>query len=341
MTRYCCLILLVLAISMFLLAGCTSDIEETGGEHAASVEETSDLPNISASTNLEGEILFYPTFDENYKTGSNEMFAFWFDIPVEWKAVDRSEDGSEYCILPDNDKVDIRIYGQLIEGPEDEFYRQLAGKNGEIEDFVYRDNWIGRKITVSENELYFIRVDGDSYLILQVDASGDPEWMAVNGEIISYIARSARTSRESFGRRADETSLITVDDLKVGELEPGMTYEEFLNVIGQEPVEATEEAYHGMKAEMLYFSDDTQAYVVHGIVHIINVVDPRYETPRGLKPGDSEERIVELYGEPDKKDEGIWGYCINGYEYLTFVVSDGVVSQIQIEHTGLETDAFM
>ena len=58
MTRYCCLILLVLAISMFLLAGCTSDIEETGGEHAASVEETSDLPNISASTNLEGEILF-------------------------------------------------------------------------------------------------------------------------------------------------------------------------------------------------------------------------------------------------------------------------------------------
>ena len=170
MTRYCCLILLVLAISMFLLAGCTSDIEETGGEHAASVEETSDLPNISASTNLEGEILFYPTFDENYKTGSNEMFAFWFDIPVEWKAVDRSEDGSEYCILPDNDKVDIRIYGQLIEGPEDEFYRQLAGKNGEIK-FCLQNNWIGRKITISKIVIFY-PCDGTSYLILQVDASG-------------------------------------------------------------------------------------------------------------------------------------------------------------------------
>lgn len=340
MTRYRCFILSVLITSMFLLTGCWQDAVRTGGEQDGAPEEADDIPKISASTNLEGEILFYPTFDENYKTGNNEKFAFWFDIPVEWRAEDRSEDGSEYHILPDDPDVVIRIYGQLKEGPEDGFYRQLAGKSGTIDDFVYRDNWVGKMITVSENEFYFVRVDGDSYLFLHVDATGDPGWLAENEEKIYYIARSARTTRESFGKIADESSLIDVDDLKVGDLEVGITYEKLIHVMGQEPVDRTEEEYHGMKAEMLYFADDTQVYVVNDIVHIINVISPEYETPRGLRPGDGEERIVELYGEPNNRDECIYGYCIDGYELLTIVVSDGVVSQIQIEHGGWESEVF-
>lgn len=341
MFRYSYFVLSVLIISMLLLTGCLSQGGGAGEEHPGLPDETVITSNVSASTDLEGEILFYPTFDENYKTGSNEMFAFWFDIPVEWKAVNRSEDGSEYHILPGNYKIDIRIYGQLADGPEEEFYKQLAGKNGEIADFAYRDNWIGKKITVSESETYFVRVDGDSYLILHVDATEDPGWMAENEEVIIYIAKSARTARESFGRKAGEANRITPEDLKLGDIEAGMTYEKLMDIVEEEPVEKTGEEYHGMKAEMLYFPDDTQVYVVNGIVHIVNVVDPRYETPRGLKPGDSEERVIELYGEPDNKDEGIWGYCIDGYELMTIVIYDGTVSQIQIEHGVWETDVFM
>lgn len=340
MKRYCCIILSVMVMSLLLLAGCTPDGNGTGEDNIPIHEELSTASNFSASKNLDGEVMFFPTFDENYKTGSNEMFAFWFDIPVEWNAVDRSEDGSEYTILTGNDKVDIRIYGQLIDGPEDGFYRQLAGQSGEITEFVYRDNWVGRKINVSGNEMYFVRVDGDSYLILHIDASKDPGWLANNDEMILYIARSTRMARESFGRMVSESNLITPDDLKLGNLEPGMTYEKLLSVMGQEPVDKTEEEYHGMKAEMLNFSDDTQVYVVNGIVQIINVVDPSYETPRGLKPGESEERIIELYGEPDNKDEEVWGYCIDGYELLTIVLYDGVVSQIQIEHEMWESEVF-
>lgn len=340
MKRYCCIILSVMVMSLLLLAGCTPDGNGTGEDNIPIHEELSTASNFSASKNLDGEVMFFPTFDENYKTGSNEMFAFWFDIPVEWNAVDRSEDGSEYTILTGNDKVDIRIYGQLIDGPEDGFYRQLAGQSGEITEFVYRDNWVGRKINVSGNEMYFVRVDGDSYLILHIDASKDPGWLANNDEMILYIARSTRMARESFGRMVSESNLITPDDLKLGNLEPGMTYEKLLSVMGQEPVDKTEEEYHGMKAEMLNFSDDTQVYVVNGIVQIINVVDPSYETPRGLKPGESEERIIELYGEPDNKDEEVWGYCIDGYELLTIVLYDGVVSQIQIEYEMWESEVF-
>jgi hypothetical protein len=340
MKRYCCIILSVMVMSLLLLAGCTPDGNGTGEDNIPIHEELSTASNFSASKNLDGEVMFFPTFDENYKTGSNEMFAFWFDIPVEWNAVDRSEDGSEYTILTGNDKVDIRIYGQLIDGPEDGFYRQLAGQSGEITEFVYRDDWVGRKINVSGNEMYFVRVDGDSYLILHIDASKDPGWLANNDEMILYIARSTRMARESFGRMVSESNLITPDDLKLGNLEPGMTYEKLLSVMGQEPVDKTEEEYHGMKAEMLNFSDDTQVYVVNGIVQIINVVDPSYETPRGLKPGESEERIIELYGEPDNKDEEVWGYCIDGYELLTIVLYDGVVSQIQIEYEMWESEVF-
>ncbi|HOJ81352.1 MAG TPA: hypothetical protein PLG72_10945, partial [Clostridiales bacterium] len=60
MKRYCCFILSALITSLFLLTGCNSDAGgRTGDEHTADAEEAANAPNISASTNLEGDILFY------------------------------------------------------------------------------------------------------------------------------------------------------------------------------------------------------------------------------------------------------------------------------------------
>ena len=75
-------------------------------------------------------------------------------------------------------------------------------------------------------------------------------------------------------------------------------------------MEATEEAYHGMKAEMLYFPM-TPRHVFTGcyISSMLSILVMKL--PGGLKPGTAKGKDRKVYREPDK-DEGIWGYCING-----------------------------
>ncbi|GEM_PF-733819 len=342
MRRIISFMLAVLILSVAVLTGCASENEAEDTEGAAFTEELSSPTNASASKDIKGDIIFYPAFEDGYKTCNNEKFDFWFDVPVEWSVTDRSEDGSEYYILPKDSKIDMRIYGEMIDEnvPADEYYKTLAGKDGIISDYVYRDSWMGKKIEVSANETYYVRIDGDSYLILHVNAANDPEWKRQNGDIIDYVAMSARTTRESLGTMPDEVSSITPDDLKLGDIEAGITYEKLLEIMGQEPVDVAEEAYEGMITKMVYFPDDTQVYVVNDIVFTVNVTDPGYTTPRGLKTGDSEERILELYGEPNTKSDGIWGYNIDGYELLTLVVTDGIVTQIQIEHGVWDIEVF-
>ncbi len=333
-------IIILLIASAILLTGCSQGNLTEDVEGEAFAEQLSAPSNDSAAKNFEGEIIFYPAYDENYKTANNEMFDFWFDIPVDWKAVDKSADGSEYNIISNNDKVQIRIFGILADEAGEDYYNRLAGKSGVVSDFIYRDAWIGKKIEVSSNETYYVRVDGDSYMVFHVDSSEDPAWLTDNMEIINNIAMSARTARESHGKENNEGSSINPDDLKLGDIDIDMPYKELIAAIGQEPLEVIEENYEGMSTRTLFFPDDTQVYVVNDVVFTINVTSPNYITPRGLKPGDSEEKILELYGEPNKKEDGVWGYNINGYELFTVVAEEGVVTQIQMEQGAWAAEVF-
>ena len=331
--KKCWILILVLAV---LTAGCGADpdssVQSNHLNAASSSESTASLDKPSASKTIEGEIKFYPTYDSNYKTGSNEIFDFWFDIPNEWKAVDDSEDGFEYHILTGNDAVEITMSGRYVNEKEDEFYTSLMGSRGTISDFVYRDGWVGKQIQVSDSEIYYVRVDGDSYMILHVNSKGDSAWIGQNQDKINYVAMSARTTRESYGTSLEDESDITLDDLKLGEMTLGIHEEDLLTVMNQKPENVVEEEYEGLVAKTLFFSDNTQVYVVDHIVYSINVTSSGYETPRGLKTGDSEERLKDLYGEPSSVDEeNYWGYAYEGYELLTVRIVDGKVSEIQID----------
>ncbi|MGE5613198.1 MAG: hypothetical protein ACM3XR_02225 [Bacillota bacterium] len=332
-------IILPVIFLCLLLAGCSikgvDGINGFNGGNEGNNGEEKDaaFPGISESVakTQEGEIKFYPTYDDGYKTGNNELYDFWFDIPVDWKAVDNSEDGSVYDILPGNDNVEIKIYGVMQDKPEEEFYAGLAGSGGSVSDFAYRDGWIGKQVNVSENESYFVRVDGDSYIVLHINAEKDPEWKKINEEKLNYMAESIRITRESYGKGLDSNNAITLDDLQLGNIRIDMSYEELLAVMGQEPEHEIVDEYEGLQAKTLFFPDNTQVYIVDNVVYTINVTSPEYATPRGLKTGDGEERILELYGEPSIKEDGIWGYCYDGYELLTIVVSEGKVAEIQVD----------
>lgn len=327
------LLLLVLLFAI-LMAGCASNHEPVDGNSTAAISAESEASNnkTTASKTLEGEIKFYPTYDANFKTGSNEIFAFWFDIPNDWKAVDQSKDGSEYTILSGNDNIEIKMYGVLINEPENDFYTSLSGSSGTVSDFTYRDGWVGKKINVTGSETYYVRVDGDSYIILYVNDKDNSEWKAQNTEKLNYVAMSARTTRESYGSGMEDKNIISFDDLQLGKIKLDMSYEELLKVIQTKPEKEVQDEFEGLVGKTLFFADNTQIYVVDNSVYSINVTSPEYPTPRGLKTGDSVDRLKELYGEPaNKEDENHWGYTYDGYELFTVVIEDGKVVEIQID----------
>lgn len=337
------MLFLILFIIVLLLPGCSSDTVKDNGSEASTVEGAELQANANASETLDRAVKFYPTYDENYKTGHNEVFEFWFDIPVDWNAVDQSEDGSAFNIICENDKPVIKIYGELISEEnvdEDRFYAMLAGDSGSVSEFIFRDGWVGKQIKVSDMEEYYLRIDGDSYLIVYIDASKDPQWKAQNEETLLNIALSARTTQESFGKHDAEENTITPEELQLGSITVGMTYDDLIDTLGKKPEDETLEDYEGLVIKTLFFTDGTQVYVVDDMVYTINVISPEYETPKGLKTGDSVERLQELYGEPTIQKDGIWGYHYKGFEIFTVVLEEDIITQIQIDYGALETEIY-
>ena len=333
-------ILLFLTIFV-LLTGCSSASGPDGAADATgAVSENTSGTNAGAPGTLDGEIRFYPAIDPNYKTANNEVFDFWFDIPAGWKAEDNSDDGSAYDILPGNDNVKIKIYAEMKDGSEDEFYKSLAGGNGIVDDFTYRDGWIGKHIKVTDNEAYYVRIDGDSYMILHVDANNAPEWKKENEDIIAYIAKSARTTRESYGLSLSDDNRITPDDLQLGKIKLDMTYDELIEAMGVKPGQEEADELEGLDAKTLFFADGTQVYIVDGKVYSVNVTSSDFATPRGLKTGDSEAKLKKLYGEPSSDENGVLGYSYNGYDLFTVVIEGGKVSQIQIDKGSWDVEVF-
>lgn len=325
-------ILALLLVLALLFTGCSSApaSKDAGTDETKGSQGAVKADGQSQSAAEPSELKYYPTFDSEYKTAKNNFYDFWFDIPGEWKAVDKSEKGGEFNIDPGNGKVSLMVYGAMKDGAEDDYYKKLAGGEGNIEDFSFRDGWMGKKIT-DGTKFYYIRPDGDSYIIFYFDYKNDSDWFKENRSTLEYIGQSLRTSQGSFGNMGSDSS-ITLDDLQLGNVKLSMSYDQVLKLMPEKPKDESTDEYEGMEAKTLFFGDGTEIYVVDGTVYSINVISKNYPTPRGLKVGDPVSRLKELYGEPDNMDdETHWGYNYDGYELFTVVLEDDKVAEIQID----------
>lgn len=324
-------ILASLIILALLLTGCTSvsDPKATTSDTTASTGVVK-VNGTALDKVVAGELKYFPTIDPQYKTARNDVFDFWFDIPFNWKAVDRSETGEEFTILCDNDKVAIIVYGAPVKGSEDDYYTKLAGTGGSIEDFNFRDGWTGKKI-INGSKQYYVRADGDSYIILYANSKEESAWFEENKDVIENMGQSLRIRQESYGTISGDDS-ITLEDLQLGDIKLDMPYEEVLKLMKTKPEKEEEDEYEGMQAKTLFFKDGAEIYIVDGTVYSVNVNSPNYPTPRGLKVGDSVSRLKELYGEPDNKSDSThWGYNYDGYELFSIVLKNNKVAEIQID----------
>jgi len=132
---------------------------------------------------------FYQTANKKYKTTGNPRFNFWFDIPISWDAEDRSSNGDGYFIIPENDKIDIRIYAGYKDSYDKEYYNRLCESNGKINDFQFRDGSFGKYIE-NKNNRYYIKEEQDVMINLFVNCEN--KWFSQNKDDIEYIARSIR-----------------------------------------------------------------------------------------------------------------------------------------------------
>lgn len=328
------IILFLLLALLLLMTGCgkTADVDNEVVEDTVEEEDIQDLDNKdTASKTIDGEIKLYPTYNPDYKTCGNEIFEFWFDIPNTWSVADNSEDGYTYTITSDDKSILIEMGGRFTDKTEDAFYASLAGKDGVIEDFTFRDECGGKKINISQSKLCYVRADGDSFIVFYVNAGSNTQWIEQNKEALDYIANSIRTTQESFGHELDEDSSIGPDDLKLGDIEIGMNYDELKNTMGEEPATEDIDELSGTDSKNLSFTDDTQILLVDNTVYTVNVISEKYLTPRGLKVGDSVEKLEELYGKADNVTDDTWGYTYKGYELFTVVIKDNKVVQMQID----------
>lgn len=334
---------ILLIVIMTLLAACSVNKEKNSLNHSTAPDstianETQKLsnPDTGDSVNANSidtgkEARYYPSSFENYKTGYNENFDFWFDMPEDWKAYDRSDSGDGYFIVTDNANMDIRVYGMYRTDTDEAFYGSLAGKKGIIEDFTFDDGAVGKKIMIAGSREYIVRVDGDTYICFYANFENNLAWFEQNTEKLNKMAGSLRT-REEGAKLDSSTNKITLDDLKLGDISIDMPYKKVKEVLKKNLLK---EETDGLGGKTLSYEDDTEIYIIDGTVYTMNVTNSGYPTPKGLKVGDAEAKVKELYGEPDnisEAEEGIhWGYTYNGYELFSLVLKDGVVTELQID----------
>ena len=107
-------------------------------------------------------------------------------------------------------------------------------------------------------------------------------------------------------------------DLKLNQLYLEMPYEELIKLVGEEQ---DRDVSNDNEDEIinLFFSDGTEIMMFEGKTYSIAVTSQEYQTPRGLRVGDSVEELEKRYGSPTYEEEGKWSYT-DEKDYIHFSV---------------------
>ncbi len=149
---------------------------------------------------------------------------------------------------------------------------------------------------------------------------------------LAALALAVACTREA--PRREGSPWLTDSDFVVAELADDADSSEVLRVLGEpdsiismpDPdapdVELLAWVYPALAVS---FGDD-------GLRYGITLTDSTVATSRGLRPGDSEERLIELYGRPHQREESTWDYVApddaEGLHVMRVRVERGRVSWI-------------
>ncbi|MHB8963128.1 MAG: hypothetical protein ACYC5K_08240 [Saccharofermentanales bacterium] len=173
------------------------------------------------------------------------------------------------------------------------------------------------------------------------DASDTSSAIMISSSIMTSDGSAESDSSVSEGdSQAASDPVIDVireNDLIIGGIALTITQDEFLLIMTSEPVEKriNKDEYLDF-TETTYIYDGIEVLFIDDACYSVVVTGSGYETLRGLAVGDSEERVLQLYGAPATEIENHWGYNYEGgadYEVFSVTITDGKVSEIKVNLT--------
>jgi hypothetical protein len=142
---------------------------------------------------------------------------------------------------------------------------------------------------------------------------------------------SGQSSKQPSEEKAQPEPLIIDEDLKLGELQVDMPKETMEELIKAKLTDSKTDDSYGFESEILIYDDGTEIHLVDGKIYSISVSAPEYPTPRGLRAGDTAEKVKELYGEPAAiEEDSLWVYSVRGYDLFFVTINDGKVVSIKV-----------
>ncbi|MDF2521559.1 MAG: hypothetical protein K0R84_2187, partial [Clostridia bacterium] len=119
----------------------------------------------------------------------------------------------------------------------------------------------------------------------------------------------------------DEKDSLTMEDLQFGQLKLRMNSEELTEALQARPLQVIMEQ-NGLLEKRFY--DGIELQLLSGEVSYISTTSDQYVTPRGLKVGDSVEKLIELYGTPSQIYNNVYSFDFSDEYYLFHAeVKDG------------------
>ena len=120
---------------------------------------------------------------------------------------------------------------------------------------------------------------------------------------------------------------LSLNELQLGELKLRMKRVEFLKKFSEPKSQRLEQ---NGKEEYLEY-EDFKVVLINGEVSRISTTSDKLTGPRGIKVGASVEQIINAYGEPSSKRDGIFDYPIGPvYELLHIKLENDKVKEISI-----------
>jgi predicted small lipoprotein YifL len=145
---------------------------------------------------------------------------------------------------------------------------------------------------------------------------------------------------EPEGDKALSKNQVTHEDLSFiydnQTLELGKKRDAMESIIAQNILysEIDAETFEEFTVSIISYEDGTEAVYTDDELYSLKVINDKYVTPRGLKVGDTVERLLELYDKPnpDRFNESTYYYEYMDSGYVTFIVhlKDNRVEMIEI-----------
>jgi superoxide dismutase len=124
----------------------------------------------------------------------NERFGFTFELPEQFKATDKSNNGDGYFITTGDAGTDLRIYGSNLKGNELEAELELSTCE-KTEPFRFGNGYPGTLCFQSGDKYYYYDTP-NTRVIFYVHAT--KLWQERNAAIIEQIAKSIVVGEQGF-----------------------------------------------------------------------------------------------------------------------------------------------